>query len=190
MGTYTLVEALPCSPEHGRRPTVTAQVANFGVSAPRRAEYVASNPELVLGRFLFGFADVPSRGGLPWTTYDPDQVLDIRRDILGAIAAAAAVGPSDEYANWWGSQLRAADRVLAHAARHREWVVAVFEGHVACFERGGIPDPRPGDFVFSPHCTVAPESRVVPLGVAGVLAVGLAIAGWRHRRFVGRVGRR
>jgi hypothetical protein len=117
-------------------------------------------------------------------------VLAIRRDVVRAIgtATAAATG-RDEYADWFASQLRAADSVLEHAARHHQWVVAVFEGDAACFVRGGLPHHEPGDDLFMPHCTIPPEplrSRVVPLGIAAALVTGLAIAGWRYRRFVGR----
>jgi hypothetical protein len=179
VGTYTHVLALPCSPAETRRPTVTATVANFGVHRPQRDRYDAADPQSVLGRFLFGFdEDHDAR----WVTYDPDAVLAVRPDVLRAIATAEA--SRDEYADWFASQLREADRVLAHAAQRREWVVAVFEGDDACFRRGGVAHHEPGDSMFAPHCTM-PEQRwqVVPLGIVGVLVTGLAIAGWRHHRF-------
>lgn len=183
MGTYTHVLALPCSPEHWRRPTVVATVANFGVVAPRRQDYDDADPQRVLGRLLLGFAN--ENPDARWVTYDPDAVLAVRRDVIRAIATAAA--SRDDYADWFASQLREADSVLAHAARHREWVVAVFEGDDACFRRGGFPHHEPGDSMFAPHCTIPPEperrSLVVPLGIVAALVTGLGIAGWRHRRF-------
>jgi len=185
VGTSTHLLALPCSPEHGHRPTLTATVANFGLGRPRRRDYDHTDPQSVLGRLVFGFAeDRVAR----WVTYDPDAVLDVRRDVARAIAKATAAATEDEYAEWWGMQLRAADSVLSHAVRHREWVVAVFEGDDACFRRGGFPHHELGDDLFAPHCTIPPEprSRVVPLGIVAVLVSGLAIAGWRHRRFLTR----
>ena len=188
MGTCTHVLALPGSPEHSRRPTVTAVVANFGVHRSKRAAYDASDPQSVLGRLLFGFEN---EGVAPWVTYDPDAVLDVRRDVVRAIATTTAAGASnpDEYADWFASQLREADEVLAHASRHREWVVAVFEGDVPCFLRGGIPHQEPGDPMFEPHCAVPAQtecSTELPFGIAAGLVLGLGLVGWRHRRFMKR----
>jgi hypothetical protein len=189
VGTNTHLLAVPLSAFHeGRRPTMTAVVANFGVHRPRRNAYDHADPQSVLGRLLFGFDE---ERDTPWVTYDPDAVLDVRRDVLRAIAIATAAPSSDEYADWFASQLRAADTVLAHAARERECVVAVFEGDDACFRRGGLPHHEPGDDLFAPHCTMPPDPRslVVPLGIVGALVTGLAVAGWRHRRFALRAAR-
>lgn len=82
---------------------------------------------------------------------------------------------------------------MAHAVAHREWVVSVFEGSVPCFLAGGTAKYEPGDGVFAPHCKKPPDSRgvaFVPLGIGSVLLAGLALAGWRHRRFLDRLARR
>jgi hypothetical protein len=111
--TYLL--ALPGSPERERRPTMTARLANFGVHRPQRAAYDAADPQSVLGRLLLGFVEDRTT---PWVTFTPDAVVDVRRDVVRAIATAkaAASADPDDYADWFESQLRAADRVLAHAA--------------------------------------------------------------------------
>ena len=185
MGTLTHVFALPGSPERARRPTVTARIANFGVHRSKRASYHASDPQSVLGRLLFGFDE---EGATPWVTYDPDAVLDVRRDVLRAIGIATATAASnpDDYADWFASQLREADEVLAHASRHREWVVSVFEGDVPCFLRGGNAHHEPGDPMFAPHCALPEETDgplELPLGIAAGLVLGWGLVGWRHRRF-------
>lgn len=184
MGTLTHVFAMPCSPERARRPTVTARVANFGVLRSKRASYEPSDPQSVLGRVLFGFDE---EGATPWVVHPPDEVLDVRRDVVRAIdlATATAAANPDDYADWFASQLREADQVLAHASRHREWVVSVFEGDVPCFLRGGTPRHEPGDPLFEPHCAIPVETESeleLPLGIAAGLVLGLGLVGWRHRR--------
>jgi len=175
---------LPGAPEDTRRPTVVAQVANFGLSQARRSQYQREVPESVLGRVLYGFKE---DGPVPWITFQPKIVPIVRVDVLRALQVATAATATDEYADWYASQLRKVDRVFARAAEHREWVVSLFEGDYGCFLRGGVAD-GPGEDMFAPHCTMAPppRSRAIPLGVAAVLVTGLAIAGWRHRRFLAR----
>jgi hypothetical protein len=182
MGTNTQVLALPSSPERSRRPTVEATVANFGALRPKRAHYDTSVPQIVLGRLLFGFEE--ERATL-WATYDPDAVVEVRRDVVAAIAIARAASSSNDYADWFATQLSIADEVLAHASQHREWVVAVFEFDVPCFLRGGIPRPEPGDAIFTPHCAVPSDvagSTELPVAIAAALVLGLGLVGWRHRR--------
>jgi hypothetical protein len=166
---------------------MTAQVANFGLRRTKRADYDPADPQSVLGRLLFGFDE---DGAIPWVTHDPDVVLDVRRDVVRAIATAAA--DPDDYADWFALQLREADQVLAHASRRREWVVSVFEGDVPCFLRGGTAHHEPGDPLFEPHCAIPEptESEVeLPLGIAAGLVLGWGLVGWRHRRLSRRRAR-
>ena len=182
VGTNTYLLALPGSPERVRRPTMTAMLANFGVHRPQRTAYDAAHPQSVLGRLLLGFVEDRDT---PWVTFTPDAVVDVRRDVVRAIATATAAADPDDYADWFALQLRAADRVLAHASRHRQWVVAVFEGDEPCFLRGGLPHHEPGGPMFYPQCTMPPDECAleVPLGIAAGLVLGFGIVGWRHRRF-------
>jgi hypothetical protein len=182
MGTNTQVLALPSSPERSRRPTVEATVANFGALRPKRAHYDTSVPQIVLGRLLFGFEE---ERATPWATYDPDAVVEVRRDVVAAIAIARAASSSNDYADWFATQLSIADEVLAHASQHHEWVVAVFEGDVPCFLHGGTPHREPGDPMFEPHCALPEDSDCsleLPLGIAAGLVMGLGLVGWRYRR--------
>lgn len=167
---------------------MTVSVANFGVGPHPRSRYDGTDPQLVLGRVLFGFEEERDR---PWITYEPSAIPDVRRDLRRAIERAAALEASDEYMDWFGSQLRLAERVFAHAVDRRQWVVSVFEGGVSCFLTGGEAHWEKDDGVFGPHCTPgsrrAPVPRFIPLGVTAVLVAGLAVAGWRQRRFLRRL---
>jgi hypothetical protein len=198
VGTYTNLFALPRSPDETRTTTVSAAVANFGISRMGRDGYLRareSNAPAVLGRVLFGFLE---EGDRPWVAHDPAGVVDLRRDVVRAISVAAEAKARDEYADWFEQQLRIVDGVLEHAVAHREWVVAVFEGDVSCFRAGGVPRPEPGDSMFAPHClrtmpaVRAAESRarflpVLPVtGMATLIVAGLALAAWRHRRLASR----
>ena len=198
MGTYTNLFALPASPDETRTTTVSAAVANFGVSRMGRDAYLRvreSDAPAVLGRVLFGFLE---EGDRPWVAHDPAAIVALRRDVVRAIAVAAEAKPHDEYADWFEQQLRTVDGVLEHAVLHREWVVAIFEGDVSCFRAGGVPRPEPGDSMFAPHCVrttpaVRPaesRARFLPLlpvtGMATLIVAGLALAAWRHRRLSSR----
>jgi hypothetical protein len=195
VGTYTNLFALPSSPDVTRTTTVSATVASFGLSRIGRDAYLRvreNDAPAVLGRVVFGFVE---EGERPWVVHDPAAVVEVRRDVVRAIAVAAEAKAHDDYADWFERQLREVDGVLEHAVAYREWVVAVFEGDVSCFRAGGIPRPEPGDSMFAPHCAITrPAVRpandrarflpAVPLvGMATLIFAGVALAAWRHRRF-------
>lgn len=190
MGTFTFLLALPDAPERSRSPTTSAQIANFGAHRQQRTSYDrydATVPESVLGRVLFGFEDDAER---PWIAYDPAAVDVVHREVARAILTAARAKDKDPYAEWFELQLRAVDRVLTHALANREWVVAVFEGDYSCFVQGGVWSQKADPPLFDPKCTLPrpDESRILPLGVGAVLFAGLAIVGFRYRRFRARRG--
>jgi hypothetical protein len=141
MGTYTILSSLPRPPEADRRTSLSAQIANFGIPNPARAEdlergTLSSRFLMTLGSVMFG---LPSGARPPWVVHPPERVGPLRDALTSAWTRAQPELVGDELQDWWAIQYAAAERVLSHANARREWVVSVHEFDETCFDRGGVP---------------------------------------------------